>query len=57
MSPPVKRMQEEIDDVLNKAADGIDNGSKWPGMSYEQGVDAAIRWLTGETEDNPMEDK
>lgn len=56
MSPPITRTQKEIDDVLNKAADGMDDGSKWPGMSYEQGVDAAIRWLTGESEDNPMDE-
>lgn len=55
-TPEVKRTQEEIDEVLNKAADGMDDGSKWPGMSYEQGVDAAIRWLTGESEDNPMDE-
>jgi hypothetical protein len=57
MNEPVKRTQKEIDDVLNKAADGIDKGSRWGGMSYEQGVDAALRWITGETDENPMEDE
>lgn len=32
------------------------NGSRWPGMSYEQGVEAGIQWLVGDTDDNPMED-
>lgn len=46
----------EIDDVLNQCAEQADEGgSKWPGMSYEQGVEAAIRWLT-EGGSNPMQD-
>ena len=45
--------QSEIDDVLNQCADAIDDGSRWPGMSYEQGVEAAIRWMLGDFE-NPM---
>jgi len=52
----VKRSQEEIDDVLNKAADGMDMGSKWPGMSYEEGVHNAINWLLGYHDENPMEE-
>lgn len=50
------RSPDEVDEQLNAAADGMDNGSKWPGMSYEQGVDAALRWVTGITDDKPMED-
>ena len=50
------RSQEEIDAQLNKATDGIDEGSKWPGMSYEQGVQAALLWVTGGWNDKPMED-
>jgi hypothetical protein len=50
------RSDNAVDDQLNKAADGADRGSAWPGMSYEQGVEAALRWVTGQTEDKPMED-
>lgn len=52
----IKRSEQEIVDVMNKAADGFDNGTKWPGMSYEEGVLQALQWLFGETNDNPMED-
>lgn len=50
------RTRQEIDDQLNKAADGMDKGSKWPGMSYEQGVDHALRWVTGDEEIGPMDE-
>ncbi len=49
--------REEIDKQLNKAYDQVDRGgSKWPGMSYEQGVIAAIDWVRGYSSDLPMED-
>jgi hypothetical protein len=50
------RPDTEVNDEMNKAVDGLDNGSRWPGMSYEQGVDAALRWITGESDDKPMDD-
>ena len=51
-----KPEQSEIDDVLNQCLDSEDTGqSKFPGMSYEQGVKAGIQWLTEEFE-NPMND-
>ncbi len=47
---------EEIDDVLNGCMKAENSGSsKWPGMRYEQGVVAAIRWMRGE-EQNPLDD-
>lgn len=53
----IVRTDDEIDGVLNAAMESIDEGrARWPGMTYEQGVDAGIRWLTGEVDDNPMED-
>jgi hypothetical protein len=47
--------ENEIDDdVLNECAECEDSGrSKYPGMSYEQGVTAAIRWMQGDGS-NPM---
>lgn len=48
--------QEVINDVLNQCdKQEEEGGSSWPGMSYEQGVAAAIRWMQGEGM-NPMED-
>lgn len=51
-----KPTQEQIDDVLNKCAEAESEGeSRYPAASYEQGVAAGIKWLTGEGE-NPLED-
>ena len=52
----MKPDQSEIDDVINECAEHENSGtSKYSGMTYEQGVKAAIEWLTdGGT--NPMAD-
>lgn len=34
----VVREPEEINRVRNWAAEGYDNGGRYPGMSYEQGI-------------------
>jgi len=53
----VKRSGQQINDVLNAASESEEAGTtRWRGMTYEQGVSAALRWVLGESEDNPMED-
>ena len=48
--------QDEIDDVLNQCMEAENAGSsRWPGMSYEQGVAAALRWMIDGGQ-HPMED-
>ncbi len=47
--------QTQIDDVLDQCIQALDNGSRWPGMSYEQGVEAAIRWMQGDGS-HPLEE-
>ena len=48
--------QDEIDDVLNQCMEAENAGSsRWPGMSYEQGVAAALRWMINGGQ-HPMED-
>lgn len=54
----IERTDDEIDEVINKCCDSEDDGkSAWPAMSYEQGVKAALLWVTGQHNDNPMEDE
>lgn len=48
------RTQKEVDKVMDLASQGVDLGSKWPGMTYEEGVYAALFWLTNKGADNPM---
>lgn len=56
MEYQIKRSNEEIDDLLNECAEGIETGdSKYPSMSYEEGIRDAIDWITGTTDENPME--
>lgn len=51
------RTEEEVDEQMNRASESIEKGTtRWPGMSYEQGVDAALRWVTGQDDSEPMED-
>ena len=52
----ITRTQTEIDKQLNLVMEGIDEGSKYPGMSYEDGILAMYDWLTGQSDDAPMEE-
>lgn len=53
----LKRTNKEIDDVLNSAAAWEEQGgSGVPGMTYEQGVSAGVKWAIGDTEDHPIEE-
>lgn len=53
----VARTQSQIDEQMGKAAAGWENGSQYPGMSYEEGVMEGIKWVLGETNDVPMPDE
>lgn len=52
------RSPNEIRKKLAETADFYDNDmqSKWPGMSYEEGVEAALRWVLEEGADDPLEE-
>lgn len=48
--------QSEIDDLLNECDQSEETGtSRYPGMSYEQGIKAALMWVTGNSVDHPFE--
>lgn len=51
-----KREDAEINRVLDKAMKAFDEGTNYPGMSYEQGIMDAIQWIVGETDDEPLEE-
>ena len=39
---------EKINDQIDKASEMVNSGkSKYPSMSYEDGVKAALEWITG----------
>jgi hypothetical protein len=42
----IARTEDEIEDVIGICADSENEGSMYSGMSYEQGIRAAIEWMT-----------
>lgn len=52
----VRRTDAEIDKVLNTCLEREESGrpSLWRGMTYEQGVEQGIRWLIGESDEDPV---
>jgi hypothetical protein len=51
------RTPDEINDVLNEAADGENEGTRYPGMSYENGINNFYNWLVGNTDDPVFEEQ
>ncbi len=54
--PEIARTDDEVNDQISKADEGQNQGSKFPGMSYEEGVIAALDWITGVNDDAPMDE-
>lgn len=52
----IKRSDVEINEQIDKAIEGIEDGSMYPGMSYEEGVRSALTWIIGDTDEKPMEE-
>lgn len=50
----VQRLPQEIDEQLNRAVEAEATGTKYPGMSFEDGVKEGIEWVLGLTEDLPI---
>ena len=54
----IVRTEQEICEVLDECLNCENTSTSiYPGMSYEQGVKAAIEWLIGDTEDHPINDE
>jgi len=55
----ITRTDSEITDLIERCMDAEMVGtSKYPGMSYEQGIKAALDWLidTGADDYHPLDD-
>lgn len=46
----------EIEEQIDKASDLIEEGGKYHGMSYEDGVREALNWVIENTNEKPIED-
>lgn len=54
----IKRPNSEIDEQMNWAVEAEEAGSSAvPGMTYEQGVKAALDWVLGFTNTPPIEEE
>jgi hypothetical protein len=52
--PNIEKTAEEIESVLEK----IDtHNTKYPAMSYEQGIEFALQWVLGEIADEELDDE
>lgn len=53
------KTKKEIEDACERAAEMHDraseNGSKYPGMTYEDGLREAFDWITENQEEDPTE--
>lgn len=53
----IERSNEEIDEALGICIDAEAEGtSQYPGMTYEDGVKAALEWVIGETDEPPFDE-
>ena len=51
----VVRNKSEIDELIGQCVEqDTEGGSRYPGMTYEEGVQYAIRWLTDLAEPHPI---
>jgi hypothetical protein len=51
------RTQQEIQDQIDLTRDPATGNpaNRYPGMSYEEGVEAALLWVNGDSEEPPMD--
>lgn len=58
MAPVNKKVSwDEIDELMNQIAELEERGdTRYPGMTYEQGIKAAIEWITGMSGDHPLDE-
>jgi hypothetical protein len=49
--------QQKAKDEIERALNNVDTScqTKYPGMTYEQGVEEALTWCLGELEDGEFE--
>jgi len=50
------RTKDEMYDQIDIATEKQESGEGFSGMSYEDGVKAALEWAMGDTDGKPMDD-
>lgn len=50
--------EDEVEEQINRAWESISEGTtRYRSMTFEQGVQAALSWVKGDSEDPPIEDE
>lgn len=57
MSYNVERSKTEIDELLTKCEEAVNEGTGCTFLTYEEGIQSAILWLIGEVDENPLDDE
>lgn len=53
----IERSAEEINAVRDHAWESMERGrSRYPGMTFEEGVAGALDWVTGERDEPPLDE-
>jgi hypothetical protein len=52
----IVRAEADVNTLLNVCAEAVDAGSRLPGKSYEEGVQAGILWLLGYSNNHPLDE-
>lgn len=52
----IVRTTSEIEELLGRAGEGMNCGTRYSGMSYEEGIYEAVRWLTDLRASHPLPD-
>lgn len=54
---PANRETKEVEEVRDTALLSTSEGTtRYPGMTYEEGVEAALSWVLDDRDTNPLED-
>lgn len=51
-----ERTMQEVETLLDEAIERASQQTKYPGMTYEEGVLATLDWLFGRNDDSPLDD-
>ena len=52
----IKRNDDDIAHLEAWAIRAMENGTQYPGMTYEDGVREALDWLFGRSDNSPADD-
>jgi hypothetical protein len=50
----IQRTDEEVADLLDQAKDRANKSTEYGAMSYEEGIQEALLWLTDPNMENPL---